>query len=186
MSTRSPLWLTACLMAASMLIVVVAVPALASNFTSPYADSATHTYAKVNLLSDASRAVSWGMGRIDATDMNASVQSSCGSYTDVCAFDGDYESSGVGGYSASWWDTHYGLAKCYLYKSGSVCETWNVFFDTNDLGPYGTTFERTAGCHELGHTTGLEHRQSDSCMRQQISSYTSFNTHDKNHINGSY
>ena len=79
-------------------------------------------------------------------------------------------------------------ASCIVAGSGDNCDRFHVRYDTSNLSTYSNDYLYRAGCHEFGHTVGLQHREvSGSCMRQNIANAaTQYSTHDKNHINGRY
>ncbi|MGH2750139.1 MAG: matrixin family metalloprotease [Actinomycetota bacterium] len=51
----------------------------------------------------------------------------------------------------------------------------------------GQNAKDKVACHELGHSTGLDHTgNADSCMQQGIPNPKYYSDHDKSHINDKY
>lgn len=168
----------------TVLVVALGFPAQATNLGAYSADDSHHTWARVNMTSNGAEAMNWGIGKIGATQMSTEYLS-CGTGVDACGYDGSYESSGAGGESASWWNTHLGLARCFQSVSSTRCGEWNVYFDTADIPNLSLARRRSLGCHELGHTVGLEHRNG-GCMQNPISTNLSYSSHSLGHVNGRY
>jgi hypothetical protein len=91
----------------------------------------------------------------------------------------------------SWWATTSiypasGLAGCNKVVSGdnSRCDHWHVqFYEGSSASEWN--HDRIA-CHEIGHTTGLDHSNPDtSCMHVGSGAHI-YNSHDLWHINGRY
>lgn len=141
-----------------------------------------------NLSADGLVAFNHGIARLGLTDMSTMDQgSTCTLSTDVCAYDGPYESTGAGGQSAVWWQTHVGLAKCDRTSSvPNACDRWHIFFDEDSMDGLSTDQLKSLGCHEVGHTVGLKHAGGHGCMISGISTVEFFLAHNIDHINGKY
>ncbi|RSM41503.1 hypothetical protein DMB66_55865 [Actinoplanes sp. ATCC 53533] len=68
---------------------------------------------------------------------------------------------------------------------------FNVYYWASDNGVYDTPAQRrNVACHELGHTVGLRHRTDTraSCMWSFASDNggTTYDNHDRGHVNGRY
>lgn len=169
----------------SLLVLMTAQPAYASNFSGPYADNGDHYYAYVNLEHYTITAANWGRDRIDATDMTTHNDGSCKSGTDVCIYDYDY--------TGEVWDTVYGRAYCDTRIGNGKCDRFLVVYDSGNLIRYRSNWLKRAGCHEWGHTVGLDHFNQVggdySCMWTNINNRyqsTYFAGHEVNHINNRY
>lgn len=131
----------------------------------------------------------WGIVQIDNTDeMTKSYSQSCGSYTDVCYRDDDYEADPLHA-PAEWWEENIAGWICLtpVYPSTTVCDHSEILFDLHDLPGLSADQQHMAGCQETGHSVGLGHStNSDSCMQATISDDEYYNTHDLSHINGYY
>ena len=141
-------------------IVIWSIPgsAGATNFRPLYADNSDHYYRYIDLESYTIVASDWGRNRIDATDMQTYVDDLCtisvpSGSTDVCVYDDDY--TGVA------WDGVYGKVNCTILvlTAPHKCDSFRMRFDTGNLSNYSNNWLRRAGCHEWGHTTGLDHFQ---------------------------
>ena len=125
-----------------------------------------------------------GIVKLNATDMSAYVTTS-DPYPDVWAQNFWF---GVGG---PWAQT-----ACPTNNSGyggpnllQWCRGQTIRYNSADA--FASNFLKFMGCHELGHTVGLRHRNGDwGCMEERgpgSSSYPSdYTNHDKLHINGWY
>ncbi len=81
-----------------------------------------------------------------------------------------------------------GYASCESL-SGSKCQSFNIYTDQSWEVNQTTTSRRNHACHELGHTLGLIHPDSDeerdsSCLYSR--SELDYSDHDKEHINDNY
>ncbi len=158
----------------------------ASNFdTNMYADNRNHYYAYVSLETSSVVAANWGRDRIDATDMNTHNDGTCKTHTDVCIFDGAY----VGGI----WDVTAGLVSCQTWVGAGRCDKFRMHLNTSILDTASTQLLRRVGCHEWGHTGGLDHVPASwtgwTCMWASLdaprqSAY--FGWHDIAHLNAEY
>lgn len=178
---------------ASMMVWLIPTPASATNFGWYYADNADHYYAYVNLESYTIVASDWGRGRLDTTDMQTYDDGSCkltfphSGSTDVCVYDSDYTDPP--------WDTIAALVDCKVKVIGSTgkCDSFRIRFDTSNLSTYNDNWLKRVGCHEWGHTAGLEHFNEIggdySCMWSSVSypyQSTYLAGHDIAHINDEY
>lgn len=163
------------LIAATVVVTVDQLPALASHGQLPKADNSDHSLQKHSLTANGSTAFDNGVSELSKY-LNA-YQVTSGN-ADVEVYDGAYGDVG--------W---YGSASCknYVASSGRTrCDDFTVKFNTsamvNDAGKW-----KSLGCHEFGHTVGLGHRNasndpnSDSCMRVSIWP-TQYDSHDDDQI----
>ena len=180
-------------MAVLALSLSVAGSAHASNFKRRYADDADHYFARVNLTTDGITAANWGLTELHSrTNIDTCNDGTCQSHTDICFYDADYETS-PWIKSVSWWETHSGLAHCNrgsgLFGLGSSCDRWYVLFNIAKMNDMTTSEVQELGCHEVGHTVGLEHTDNDdSCMKTDAAGRSSkiLNQHDISHVNNRY
>lgn len=162
-------------------LVAMPPPAYATNFggssSGPwYADNFHHVFYYDNLTQTFINVVNWNRSNnYDPTDLttNWTAVHGIGS-NDVHVFD-DY-------YNQGW----YGIVSCPTKSplEPTVCLDHHVRFDNN----YDLTYDqqRSVGCHEIGHTVALLHRNvSESCM--SVPDFPMFlPTHERNHINNYY
>lgn len=185
--------LLAALALASVLVWSFPAPASATNFDWYYADNSDHYYAYVGLESYTITASDWGRSRLDATNLQTYDDGNCtitlfsNGSTDVCVYDHDYTGPA--------WDGVYGITDCRRVVIGDPqkCDSFRIRYDNSNLSTYSNNWLKRAGCHEWGHTTGLEHFNEVggdySCMWSAINyayQSTYLAGHDTNHINGRY
>ena len=116
-------------------------------------------------------------------------QSSPDSNTDVVMHEANYTGTWCGhtwhGGSGS---VIVGYASCESL-SGSKCQSFNIYTDQSWEVNQTTTRRRNHACHELGHTLGLIHPNSNQ-QRDSSCLYSStaldYSDHDKGHINDKY
>lgn len=165
------------LIAATVVVAVDQLPAIAGHGKLPKADNSDHSLQKHSLTANGSTAFDHGVAELGKY-LNA-YQVTSGN-ADVEVYDGAYGDVG--------W---YGIASCknlVASSGGTRCDDFTVKFNTsampNDDGKW-----KHLGCHEFGHTVGLGHRSaasdpnSDSCMRETIWP-TQFDSHDDDQISG--
>lgn len=180
-----------------LLIVATTVQAYAwCTAQTPCADSPTHTYNYVSLTNDSLVAAGWGITRVDDTDMTKSYHSTCLASTDVCYRDDNYElypeylTAIQWGYGAGPNDPDaVAIRVCVTLISPytTICDKSEVLFDLADIPDFTTAEPRMIGCHETGHTTGLQHSTSSlSCMQASVTDDGYFAAHDLAHINQRY
>lgn len=168
-------------------------PAQASNFGRYYADDADHYWARVDLTTDGATAANWGVTELDSsTDIDTFNDGTCKSHTDICFYDGNYETT-PWIKSAAWWKGSNGLAHCNrtanLFGLNGKCDRWYVLFDIADMDDMTTSELWGLGCHEVGHTVGLKHTSdTDSCMMTEADGRTSdaLSQHDIDHVDLRY
>ena len=168
-------------------------PANATNFDWYHADNSNHYYAYIGLESYTIVASDWRRSRLDATNMQTYDDGGCtisnfhNASTDVCVYDSNYTGPA--------WDVAYGIAGCRRLVTGytTKCDSFRIRYDTGDLSTFSNDWLKRAGCHEWGHTTGLEHfNEVDgdySCMWSEINyayQSTYLAGHDNDHINNRY
>ncbi len=97
-------------------------------------------------------------------------------------------------YTGPAWDGVYGKFDCRSVVIGTnKCDSFRIRYDTGNLSTYSNNWLKRAGCHEWGHTTGLEHFNEVggdySCMWSEINyayQSTYLAGHDNDHINERY
>lgn len=82
----------------------------------------------------------------------------------------------------------HGAYKCIDTNSAGECEQAEAKLNRSNLDGEGQHAKEKVACHEVGHTTGLDHAYSvSSCMEQGINGPPKWMAdHDKNHINNRY
>ena len=82
-------------------------------------------------------------------------------------------------YDVSW----AGYYHCEDAYSSSECGHGHARLNLKKVST--TSYGKHVMCQELGHSLGLKHRDSDSCMKTG-SSYKYYNSHDVAHVDGRY
>lgn len=109
-------------------------------------------------------------------------------YTQLCGFQtawGNYVATGT-------WGGVIGMARCELkHAAGTAfanrCDRHYLYFDESTKDVLTTAQLKANAVHELGHALGLNHNSStDSVMKQNNLGVSTFNTHDKGHINAAF
>lgn len=165
---------------ASALVLGVQPTALANHGNAGAAgdpDDANHYMDRHNLTGFGDDAAVRGRDQLNRTQMNATFNGA----GDVDIYDDFYGSTGWHGYT----DCPGGIN----WLTGN-CDVFRVRFNQS-YSKTGTQW-LSLGCHELGHTAGLDHRYSSddaedttpSCMRSDIWP-TPLDNHDIDAINGS-
>ena len=189
-----PRWrLVASVAVAVALTVTTVNPVQASNFGRKYADDADHYWARVSLTTGGTTAANWGVTELNSsTEVDTFNDGTCKSHTDICFYDGNYETA-PWIESVAWWEGHNGLAHCNrtdnLFGLNGQCDRWYVLFDTADMDTMTTTELWALGCHEVGHTVGLKHTSdTESCMIAKSNERTSdgLSQHDIDHVDTRY
>jgi hypothetical protein len=81
----------------------------------------------------------------------------------------------------------HGRWSCTDVNSAGECESGTLYLNRGDLDKSGQHAKDHTACHELGHSTGLDHSHSiDSCLEQGTSEPKWMSEHDKEHINDRY
>lgn len=184
----------------AVLSVVLANPALASNFGSNtasggsgahpcdttkqsqcVADNGSHTVYDFNLSSTWHTAVNNAIVvQYDpVTDVSASWAGS--SNPDVYGTSGAYGVNGLWGW---------GLCSGSATYGGSDPDRWCKFrwMEFNTSYSQNATQKDAIACHELGHTLGLRHsaESSGSCMKANQRTIWVISSHDRSMLNGQY
>ena len=195
-SARSarPRWRVFVCIAVAMTFTLATVTSVqASNFGRKYADDADHYWARVNLTTDGTTAANWGVTELNSsTEIDTFNDGTCKSHTDICFYDGNYETT-PWIKSAAWWEGYNGLAYCNrndnLGGLNGQCDRWYVLFDIADMNNMTTSELWELGCHEVGHTVGLKHTSdTNSCMMTDADGRTSnvLSQHDIDHVDTRY
>lgn len=83
-----------------------------------------------------------------------------------------------------------GITEC-IDRNGDICNHWHLTYN-NYYGPFSSNQKQSIGCHEFGHSLGLNHYTSHqpigSCMEEGtvMHFHTQYNSHDKSHLSGYY
>ena len=78
----------------------------------------------------------------------------------------------------------HGMWDCEDVNSAGECESGDAKLNRSNLDGEGEHAKEHTACHEIGHSTGLDHAyEVISCMRQGIDEPKWLADHDKNHIN---
>lgn len=177
----------------SIVLTLFPMSASASNFGWYYADNANHYYAYVSLESYTVVASDWGRNRLEATDMTTYDDEGCTlnfciTVVRTCV----YTTVTIRILSGIQFTEK---IDCKRETIGNTdkCDSFRIRYDTSDLSTYSDNWLKRAGCHEWGHTAGLEHFNEIggdySCMWSQIDypyQSTYFAGHDIAHINDAY
>ncbi len=137
-----------------------------TNYDDYYPDNTYHAWSDVNLTSWGINSQSGATSALSPTRYTAADHGSCQSATDVCFYDGYYEDGGPHA-SAAWWQSHSGKYDCTKEYTSTLLDKAHLHFDLDDIAAsgYTTARRRALGCHEMGHSLGLEHRSFTSgCM----------------------
>ena len=79
----------------------------------------------------------------------------------------------------------HGSWQCQSTNSAGECETGDAKLNRSNLDGEGQHAKEHTACHEIGHSTGLDHSYAiDSCLEQGITEPKWMSDHDKEHING--
>jgi hypothetical protein len=121
------------------------------------------------------------------TDLNATYSgnagTSCPSSAETCVYDDNYGNTG--------W---YGIAECIGTTAGSdpnaTCSRSQVRIDQYTGSPYvaGIAESPYNLCHEIGHSVGLRHTTSNTCLKRYVDggSATFINQAEINELNAHY
>lgn len=169
-------------LASSMLYSIV--PEAGANYFGPvdgcclYADNSEHTVFYETVGNQSYRdAFDHIFNHLDnATVMTTKKVDTKTSTTDVRMI-ADY----VGG------EGFHGEWDCTDTNSAGECETGKLIINRGSLDGKGQDNKDKVACHEMGHSTGLDHAfQISSCMEQGLDEPRYFADHDKTHINNHY
>ena len=188
------------ILVAAILLMLLGIPPASANWSgttgltgcgwgSPVntADGGTHWFHYIDLRSQVSSAVNYSRAyNLDPTDLVTGYDSSLDSATDVIVRDQDYvDYCGITWHSPTSGGT-IGLATCDS-RTGLKCEQHTVRFDLSYIANATTSEERGLACHELGHSVGLTHRDSEcGCMKSSAPMPAYYTDHDNSHLKGAY
>lgn len=149
-------------------------------------DSATHDVFYEDLLEYNKSAFGYvRTSSFDPTDVNTERTYTKTSYTDVVVYDNNY--TVICGYA--WHGSGgsvTGLYVCQALSGGGDCNSSEVRVDTSFTDSASTTNRRSLACHEFGHTLGLLHRSTNSCLVSNQYSIIAIDSHDIGHLNSNY
>lgn len=153
--------------------------AWANNFGNPpgccyVADNSNHTYYNWLLTSGSEAAMDYALQtRLESTDMTVDKFQSSNSDTDIIAVDTTYANE-------IWWG--YWTCDALVAGSSTKCNQGTLRLNLK----FGTPTTAVT-CHEVGHSTGLDHSTlTTSCMQPVAGTDNDYDTHDRSHINGYY
>lgn len=137
-------------------------------------DNATQYVSSVSLTTNGASAVWNGRFELDRSDVNTAVGTG-----DINVYDGYYGDTGWAG-----------QAECINVTVLADCDVFEVRFNQTYMDSYTAQQWMKVGCHEFGHTGGLDHRTTttdsdlNSCMRQGTANLSlDFDQHDLDVIN---
>lgn len=80
----------------------------------------------------------------------------------------------------------HGTWQCHLPPNAAgECESGDAKLNRSNLDGAGQHAKDHTACHEIGHSTGLDHSHAiDSCLEQGIDEPKWMSEHDKEHISG--
>lgn len=189
---------------AFVMLLTLAPPASANAFGWSYlhpsgccsqADNRNHYYNYSSLTSYMKVAGNYAMIKLDSqTDMATHYDSTPDKSTDVEMFDQYYDDYwGLDWNGSSTGKNIYAHAKCVrIISPGTIngwwkCDQYEIRFDLADMSRFSENERKKTSCHEVGHTTGLDHSsQSTSCMKSGRSTVRTYTSHDVAHINGRF
>lgn len=158
--------------------------ALADHGTAPqgWPDNRVQYVDRISLGTNAEYSVSRGIYELNRSDLSVTLDGS----GDIEVEDKDY------GYTP--WD---GSAECTdkvvsTWAWQKHCDVFTVRFNTRRTSGYNKYKNQVIGCHEFGHTAGLDHRDASndtgqmSCMRGSGFGSAELDQHDLDVINSKY
>ena len=161
---------------------LVAAPAGACHDGLPNADNAQQGVHENGLSTGGNTGSDWGTNRLDEqTDIHAYASTSTSD--DIQVYDHGFAGGSYAGYN--------GYMTCQSYASSNQCDRFGVHFNT-DAGINASDADwKWAGCHEFGHTGGLDERPAscdsddNSCLVNGVGNgRLSLDSHDITTING--
>ncbi|MFL6160143.1 MAG: hypothetical protein ACJ72D_28985 [Marmoricola sp.] len=162
-------------------VVTVAPSAQANHGTAPqgWPDNSNQYVDRHSLGPDAEISVARGIAQLNRSVLKVTLTGS----GDIDVYDGNYGDTG--------WD---GQTRCtdkvastWLWQHH--CDVFTIKFNTYATASYSTFKSQVIGCHEFGHTAGLDHRAASndssqiSCMRGSGYLSTVLDQHDLDVIN---
>jgi hypothetical protein len=152
------------------------------------ADNATHSFHYVDLAQISTAATNWARTNVlNPTAINTTYDSTLDNLTDVVVRDQHYVDYCGYDWLQPGGSGVVGLATCDSQSPSGQCEQHTARYNLNFTQSTSTSNQRGLACHELGHTLGLEHRTSTSCMQQGYPKpVNDYSPHDKNHISNNY
>lgn len=182
-------------LATGVLVASLATPAWANYFGTGgggcclYADNGGHTYAFSSLESNQQTANTHGMTTLDnQTQMTVQRLSTADGNTDAVMFDQDYTTYWNVDWDGAAYGYNYWAYTMCVSTAGTAsgnCQRYEIRYDVPDMNAIGAGGRQQVGCHEVGHTVGLDHTTVyASCMKTGSTGNTTFSSHDVDHING--
>jgi hypothetical protein len=151
-------------LAISRILVIVAVlamtgwltatPSFASHGTAPsgWPDNGDQYVDRNSITAKSEIAVTRGIAQLNRSDLYATLNGS----SDIEVFDGDFGDTGWDGRT----DCIDKIASTWLWSR--KCDVFSIKFNQHRTDGYSAAQMQTLGCHEFGHTAGLDHRSASN------------------------
>lgn len=176
--------LTALLAVCFFLILLSPTPSFAGHGTAPvgWPDNADQYVDRKYITEKTEIAVARGIAQLNRSDLNVTLNGS----GDIDVWDAYYGDTG--------WD---GVTNCQnrvitTWPWERKCDEFRIRYNQDKTDDYSNAQMKTLGCHEFGHTAGLDERYASdnggavSCMRATGFASRKLDTHDLEVINARY
>lgn len=152
------------------------------------ADSADHSFYYQDTEQIMVDATNWARTNVyNPTDLSTGVVTSKTDRTDVIVHDGDYNTYCGYDWCCDEGGGVIGLGNCLSTNWWGKCEQHQIRYDNDYTRNVSAWRRQSLACHEMGHTVGLAHRETDtSCMTDKSVTSRYLSAHDKSHINSNY
>jgi predicted Zn-dependent protease len=158
--------------------------AFASHGTAPsgWPDNASQYVDRHSITTNTETAVSQGIAQLNRSDLYVTLTGS----GDIDVYDANYGDTGWDGIT----DCTDKIATSWLWAR--KCDVFRIRYNQFVTNAYTRAKMEAIGCHEFGHTAGLDHRSAAndgdaiSCMRGSGFASISLDNHDLDVINSHY